>query len=72
LRFLVADQPDPDLDEVAHDLLDVAPDIATSVNFVASTLRKARPQPGEAARDLRLPASGRPDHQDVLGRRPPP
>src|SRR6185437_1071 len=63
----VAQHVDADLDEVAHDALDVAADIADlgelgRFHFQERRLREL----GEAARDLGLAAARGPDHQDVL------
>ena len=66
LRLLLLDQADADLDEVAHDLLDVAADIADFGELGRLDLEEGRArEPGEPARDLGLAAAGRPDHQDV-------
>ena len=65
----LAHQPDRDLDEVAHDLFDVAADIADLGELGGLDLQERRVgEPGEAAGDLGLAAAGRPDHQDVLRR----
>ena len=67
LRLVFLDQADADLDEIAHDLLDIAADIADFGEFRRLDLEKGRVgEPREAARDLGLAAAGRPDHQDVL------
>ena len=56
-----------DLDEVAHDLLDVAADIADLGELGRLDLEERRAgELGEAARDLGLADAGRPDHQNVL------
>src|SRR5262249_20211974 len=57
-----------DLYEIAHDLLDIAADIADlgelgRLDLEEGRLRQAR----QAARDLGLADAGRADHQDVLG-----
>ena len=67
LRLAVLDQSDADFDEVADDLLDVAPDIADLGEFGRLDLEEGRARElGEAARDFGLAAAGRADHQDVL------
>ena len=68
LALAFAGLRDRDLDEVAHDLLDVAADIADLGELGRLDLeeRRAR-EPGEPARDLGLADAGRADHQDVLG-----
>ena len=69
LAFLVPDEPDPDLQEVADDPLDVAADIADLRELGRLHLQEGRAgEPGEAAGDLRLAAARRSDHQDVLRR----
>ena len=56
-----------DLDEIAHDLLDVAADIADLGEFRRLDLEERRAgELGEPARDLGLADAGRPDHQNVL------
>ena len=63
----LAGHADRDLDEVAHDLLDIAADIADLGELGRLDLDKRRlRQPRQAARDLGLAAAGRADHQDVL------
>ena len=67
LALAALDQRDGDLDQIADDLLDVAPDIADLGEFRRLDLQERRPgELGEAARDLGLAAAGRADHQDVL------
>ncbi len=67
LALLVADHRDRRLDEIAHDLLDVAADIADLGEFGRLNLQEWRAgELGEAARNLGLAAAGRPDHQDVF------
>jgi hypothetical protein len=66
---LLAGLLDADLDEIAHDGVDVAPDVADlgelgGLDLDERRIREAR----EAARDLGLAHAGRPDHQDVLRR----
>ncbi len=64
----LAGHPDRDLDEVAHDLLDIAADIADLGELRRLDLDKGRlREPGQPPRDLGLAAAGRADHQDVLG-----
>src|SRR5262249_14187392 len=59
---------DCDFDEIAHDLLDVAADIAHFGEFRRLDLEEWRAcEPGEAAGDFGLADAGRTDHQDVLG-----
>ena len=68
MRLLLADEADADLDEVAHDLLDVAADIADLGELGRLDLEEGRVgEPRQPARDLGLAAAGRADHQDVLG-----
>jgi hypothetical protein len=65
---LVAHEADADLDEIAHDLLDVAAHIADLGEFGRLDLDEGRAgELGEATGDLRLADAGRADHQDVLG-----
>ena len=67
LALPVARQRDGDLDQVAHDLLDVAADIADLGEFGRLDLEERRAgELGKPARDLGLADAGRPDHQDVL------
>src|SRR5262249_42623823 len=55
-----------DLDEVAHDLLDVAAHIADLRELRGLDLEEGGiGEPGEAPRDLGLAAARRADHQDV-------
>ena len=54
--------------QIAHDLLDIAPDITDLGELGRFDLDERRPgEPGEAAGNLRLADAGRTDHQDVLG-----
>ena len=63
----LAGHRDRDLDQVAHDLLDIAADIADLGELGRLDLDERRlREPGEAAGDLGLAAAGRADHQDVL------
>ena len=63
----IADLGETDLDKIAHDLLDVAPDIADLGEFGCFNLEKGRlGESGETARDFRLADAGGPDHQDIL------
>ena len=58
---------DADLDQVAHDLLDVAADIADLGELGRLDLEERRAgEPRQPARDLGLADAGRADHQDVL------
>ena len=58
---------DGDLDQVAHDLLDVAADIADLGELGRLDLEERRAgEPGQPARNLGLADAGRADHQDVL------
>ena len=67
LALALARQRDGDLDEVAHDLLDVAADITDLGELRRLDLEERRAgELGEAARNLGLADAGRPDHQDVL------
>ena len=64
----LARHADRDLDQVAHDLLDVAADIADLGELGRLDLEERRlRQLGQPARDLGLADAGRADHQDVLG-----
>ena len=57
------------LDQIAQDLVNVAPDIADLREFGRFNLEERRAgQPGQAPGNLGLADAGRPDHQDVLGR----
>ena len=65
--LVLLDEADADLDEVAHDLLDVAPDIADFRELGRLHLEeRGAGEAGETAGDLRLAATGRADHEDVL------
>ena len=67
LAHVLADHHDGGVDEVAHDLLDVAADIADLGELGRLDLEERRlGELGEAARDLGLADAGRADHQDVL------
>ena len=67
LALALARQRDGDLDEVAHDLLDVAADIADLGELGRLHLEERRAgELGEAAGNLGLADAGRADHQDVL------
>ena len=64
----VAGELERDLDQVAHDALDVAADIADLGELGRLDLEERRlGEPGQAAGDLGLAAAGGADHQDVLG-----
>ena len=68
LAFPVACQRDGDLDEVAHDLLDVAADIPDLGEFRRLHFEERRTgKLGEAACDFGLADAGRSDHQNILG-----
>ena len=67
LALALARLRDGDLDEVAHDLLDVAADIADLGEFRRLDLEERRAgELGEAAGNLGLADAGRSDHQNVL------
>ena len=67
LRLLSRVSGDGDLDKVAHDLLDVAADIADLGELGRLDLEERRAgELGQPARDLGLADAGRADHQDVL------
>ena len=56
-----------DLDQVAHDLLDVAADVADLGELGRLDLEERRAgEPRQPARDFGLADAGRADHQDVL------
>ncbi len=60
-------QRDGNLDQIAHDLLDVAADIADFGEFRRFDLEKGcAGKLGQAARDFRFADAGRADHQNVL------
>ena len=64
----LAHQRDADLDQVAHDGIDIAADVADLGELGGLHLEERRAgQSRQAARDLRLAAARRADHQDVLG-----
>ena len=67
LALSLARQADGDLDQIAHDLLDVAADIADLGEFGRLDFEERRAgKLGEAAGDFGLADAGRPDHQNVL------
>ena len=67
LALLVAKHDDGGLDQVAHDLLDIAPHIADLGELGRLDLDERRiGQFRQAARDLGLADPGGADHQDVL------
>ena len=67
MRFSFARQRDGDLDQVAHDLLDVAADIADLGEFRRLDFEERRAgELGQAAGNFGLADAGRPDHQNVL------
>ena len=66
---LLAGLLDADLDQVAHDGVDVAAHVAHLGELGGLHLDERRVgEAREPARDLGLAHAGRPDHQDVLGR----
>ena len=68
LRSGLAHQADADLDQVAHDGIDIAADVADLGELGRLHLDEGRAgEPGQPARNLGLAAAGRADHQDVLG-----
>ena len=67
LALALAHLRDRDLDQVAHDLLDVAADVADLGELGRLDLEERRAgKPRQAARNLGLADAGRADHQDVL------
>ena len=67
LALPLARERDADLDQVAHDLLDVAADIADLGELGGFDLEERRAgELGQPARNLGLADAGRADHQDVL------
>jgi hypothetical protein len=67
LALLIAHERNADLDEVAHDLLDVAPDVTNLGEFGRLDLDERRAgETRQAPRNLGLAHAGRADHQDVL------
>jgi len=69
LAFALAGLRDRDLNQVAHDLLDVAPDITHLGELGGFDLEKGRAcELGKPARNLGLADAGRANHQDVLWR----
>ena len=67
LAFTFPGLGDRDLDKIAHDLLDIAADIADLGELGRLHLDERRAgEPGEPPCDLGLSDPGRPDHQDVL------
>ena len=68
LAQALARHGDGDFDQVAHDLLDIAADIADLGELGRLDLEERRlGQLRQAAGDLGLADAGRADHQDVLG-----
>ena len=68
LALLLAGERDGDLDQVAHDLLDVAADIADLGELGGFDFQERRAgEPRQPPRNLGLADAGRADHQDVLG-----
>ena len=67
LALSLAGERDGNLDQVAHDLLDVAADIADLGELGGFDLEERRAgEPRQAARDLGLADAGRPDHQNIF------
>ena len=67
MRFLSRSSAIANLDQIAHDLLDVAADIADLGELGRLDLEERRAgKLGEAAGNLGLADAGRADHQDVL------
>ena len=67
LALLFAGLRDRDLDQVAHDLFDVAADIADFGEFGGFDLEKRRAgELRQTPRNLGLADAGRADHQDIL------
>ena len=65
--LLLADKRNTDLDQVAHDLLDVAADIADLGEFGGFDLEERRAgKPGEAAGNLGFADACRADHQNIF------
>jgi hypothetical protein len=68
-QLFVANEGDRRLDEVAHHRIDVAADVADLGELARFDLHERRlRQAGQAAGDLGLPDTSRPDEDDVLGR----
>ena len=68
LALHVAHQADAGLEQIAHDLIDVAADIADLGEFGGLDLDEGcAGELGETARDLRLADARRADHQNILG-----
>src|SRR5262249_7178304 len=66
---LVADHGDGRFHQVAHDLVDVAADVADLGELGGLDLQERRlGEPGQPARDLGLAHAGGADHQDILRR----
>ena len=67
LALSLAGQRDADLEQVAHDLLDVATDVADLGELGRLDLDEGRAgEPCQPARDFGFADAGRADHQDVL------
>src|SRR4029079_1596317 len=67
LPFTPEPQLDPDLNQIAHDLFNVATDISDFGEFCCLDFQKRRAgKPRESAGDLSLAGASRADHQDVL------
>ena len=68
LALSLARLKDGNFHEVTHNLLDIATDIADLGEFGGLDLdERSAGKPREAAGDLGLADTGRPDHQDILG-----
>src|SRR5579885_1281169 len=68
LALGVADERNPRLEQIAHNLIDVAADITDLGELGSLDLDEGRARElSEAAGNLRLADAGRPDHEDVLG-----
>ena len=64
----IAHEPDARLKQVAHDLVDVAADVADLGELGGFNLdERGAGEPGQSPRDLGLADTRRADHQDVLG-----
>ena len=65
--FSFAHERDADLDQIAHDLFDIAADIADLGKFGGLDLQERRAgEPGQPAGNLGLADAGRADHQNVF------
>src|SRR5690349_18201238 len=67
LALPLAGERDADLDQVAHNLLDIAADVSDLGEFGRFDFQEGRAgQPGKTPRYLRLADTGRADHQNIL------